>query len=81
MSEWGRMTPRALCAVMMLLLAACAQLPDTVRVNVGVGLIKVEPPQDYAALYLPYAKMSSIAYTDYDFLSGNCPDSSTNTSR
>ena len=61
------------------LVAGCATRPDKVGVNVGVGLIKQEPAADYAALYLPYAKMASIAYTDLEFLvpSGPrqfCPD-------
>jgi len=68
------MPSRGLCAVMILVMGACAQMPDTARVNVGVGLIKDQPAKDYAALYLPYAKMASIAYTDEDFLKGGCPD-------
>jgi hypothetical protein len=63
-----------------LLLAACAQAPDKVRINIGTGLIDDKPARDYAALYLPYAKMSSIAYTDAQFLTPHagpnpdCPD-------
>lgn len=58
----------------MLLLSACAQSPDIARVNVGVGLVEPKPAADFAALYLPYAQMSSIAYTDAEFLRSGCPD-------
>ncbi|TMJ01775.1 MAG: lipase [Alphaproteobacteria bacterium] len=71
---------RATFILAALFLTACAQLSGTVRVNVGVGLIEDQPAPNYAALYLPYARMASIAYTDVKFLKGGagptryCPD-------
>ena len=65
------------CAALLaaVLVAACAQHRDEVRVRTGVGLDHVKPARDFAALYLPYAKMASLAYTDPIFLSGSkCPD-------
>jgi len=62
------------------ILSACAQAMDEVRVRVGVGLDQIRPARDYAALYLPYAQMASIAYTDEPYLvpagrpRGFCPD-------
>lgn len=66
---------RRLAAVLIfIVLGGCAQDPNVVREHVGVGLIAVRPAPDYAALYEPYARMSSIAYTDRKFLDGNlCP--------
>ena len=77
----GRLTGLHAAGMLAGLTIACsAQAADHVRINIGTGLIEQRPASDYAALYLPYAKMSSIAYTDGKFLTPgsarnpNCPD-------
>ena len=80
MKSRGRKLLRGAWALAGVLLGACAQDPNTVRVNIGTGLVDPKPAADYAALYLPYAKMASIAYTDAKFLkprpgpNPDCPD-------
>lgn len=62
--------------VTVVLAAGCAQDPDTVRINVGVGLIsttRADRAPDYAALYLPYSQMARIAYVDENRLVSGCP--------
>jgi hypothetical protein len=57
--------------------AACAR--DANQVSVGIGTAAYVPADahPYAAFYLPYAKMASLAYTDPPFLTQhsrpNCP--------
>jgi hypothetical protein len=53
-----------------LAVAGCAQLPDKVAVGIGTRYYETEPARPYAALYLPYARMSALAYTDAQFLTG-----------
>src|ERR1043166_5080459 len=57
-------------------IAGCAtQLPSEVRVSVGSAPGVTEHAKAYASLYVPYAKMASIAYTDAGHLNKNdCPD-------
>lgn len=65
------------CAVLLVaaLAAGCAQDARQVMVRTGTGLDHAKPAADFAALYLPYARMASLAYTDPEFLRPNlCPD-------
>lgn len=70
----------AALAVIAGAMAACAQNPHDVRVNVGTGYIKTKKDKatDFAALYLSYARMATVAYTDDDYLQKEdrpyCPD-------
>lgn len=71
---WKRSAQVAGALALGLLCAGWGQRREDVRVNEGIGLIRVEKARDYAALYKPYAKMASIAYTDPAFLErGGCP--------
>lgn len=57
-------------------LSACGYQPrDQVRVRVGSGPEQVQPAGPYAALYLPYAMMTSLAYTPAEQLNADlCPE-------
>jgi hypothetical protein len=47
---------------------------EAVTVRIGIGYNTEGRAADYAALYLPYARMASVAYTDApDLNSRNCP--------
>ena len=58
------------------MLGACATQPrDEVRVSVGTQMPEAARARDYAALYAPYAMMSTAAYTDPAALDSNyCPN-------
>ena len=61
----------ALCA---LTLGGCAQHRNDVAVGIGTRYYEIEKAKPYAALYLPYARMAALAYTDEQFLtSGEGP--------
>jgi len=56
-------------------LGACATRPDQVDVTVGVDVPQIQPSNNFAALYLPYAMMATSAYANKNVLTGNhCPD-------
>jgi hypothetical protein len=60
-----------LCAVM----AGCAHNPNQVAVGIGTAAYVDKSAPPYAALYLPYAQMASLAYADPQFLArGTTPD-------
>jgi hypothetical protein len=67
-----------LAALLCAVVAGCAHNPNQVAVGIGTTAYvdKAAPP--YAALYLPYAQMASLAYSDPQFLTHdatpNCPD-------
>lgn len=71
---------RLLAAALVCLTAAgCAFNPQKVSVGIGTAAYVPEDAKPYAALYLPYAEMASLAYTDMQFLvpqgtGTNCPD-------
>jgi hypothetical protein len=74
-----RIAARLLMAALVCALAAgCAQNPQTVAVGIGTAAYAPESAPPYAALYLPYAQMASLAYADPQFLTRrpapNCPD-------
>jgi hypothetical protein len=74
-----RVTARLLMAVLVCAVAAgCAQNPQKVAVGIGTAAYVPESARPYAALYLPYAQMASLAYADPQFLARratpNCPD-------
>src|ERR1700742_1699117 len=58
--------------------AGCAHNPNQVAVGIGTAAYADKPAPPYAALYLPYAQMASLAYADPQFLTrgatANCPD-------
>lgn len=56
-------------------LAACASQPaDKVQISIGTSEQKYASADPFVALYIPYAKMSAIAYTDAEYLDENhCP--------
>lgn len=64
--------------VLAVQLGACGYSPqprDEVRVRIGLGPEQAQPAGPYAALYLPYAMMSSLAYTRTEKLNADlCPD-------
>ena len=67
-----RLLAVALCAAA---LGACASRPDQVDVRVGIDFPQVEPSNNYAALYTPYAMMATSAYAEANVLTPNyCPD-------
>jgi hypothetical protein len=59
-------------------LGACALVPqprDEVWVRIGSGPLQSHRAEPYASLYLPYAMMSSLAYTRREKLNADlCPD-------
>ncbi|HEY6833025.1 MAG TPA: lipase [Pseudolabrys sp.] len=67
-----------MAALVCAVTAGCARNPERVAVGIGTAAYvdKAAPP--YAALYLPYAQMASLAYSDRQFLTHqatpNCPD-------
>jgi hypothetical protein len=68
-----------IAALVCALLAACAQNRDKVAVGIGTAYYVPDDARPYAALYLPYARMASLAYTDLQFLARGkarpyCPD-------
>lgn len=67
-----------MAALAVLALAACTQ-PGKVSVGIGTAAYVPQDAHPYAALYLPYAEMATLAYTDKQFLSRDgarryCPD-------
>jgi hypothetical protein len=64
----SRLVSAAAAGFAALALAACAQLPSEVAVGVGTRYYEFEAAKPYAALYLPYARMSALAYADEQFL-------------
>ena len=59
------------------ILSACTSLPgrNQVEVQVGQQSVHVQRAEPYAALYLPYAMMSALAYAPRDRLTADlCPD-------
>jgi hypothetical protein len=64
-----RLARRIVVAFIAALVAACAQFPDKVCVGLGTAGYVSQDAAAYAALYLPYAKMAELSYTD----SPGCP--------
>lgn len=54
-------------------LGACAQSREDVAVGIGTGAYVEKPAKPFAHLYLPYAQMAVVAYTDQPFLTNGCP--------
>jgi hypothetical protein len=60
--------------------AGCAGNPERASVGIGTAAYVEHDARPYAALYLPYAEMASLAYSDRQFLfpsgsrAANCPD-------
>lgn len=58
--------------------SACAyslQPRDQARVQIGPGPEQAQPAAPYTSLYIPYAMMTSLAYTGADHLNADrCPD-------
>ena len=68
-----------IAALLCAALAACAQTRDKVAVGIGTAYYVPDDAVPYAALYLPYARMASLAYADPQFLRRGkvrpfCPD-------
>ncbi len=58
-----------------LALGACAQVRDEAQVSLGTQFPVTVKAKDYAALYLPYAKMATAAYVNENALDRHhCPD-------
>lgn len=55
-------------ALTVLLLAACAQMPNQVAVGIGTKAYALTDAGPYAALYRPYAQMAQLAYANPTFL-------------
>jgi hypothetical protein len=60
-------------AALAVALACCAQRSDQVDVGIGTTAYTPEAARPYAELYLPYAQMSALAYTDPKFLTVAAP--------
>ena len=83
--SWGAGVPGfrwcsrlSMAVLAALALAACTQ-PGKVSVGIGTAAYVPQDAHPYAALYLPYAEMATLAYTDKQFLSRDgarryCPD-------
>jgi hypothetical protein len=50
--------------LLAIVIAGCAQSRKEVAVGIGTEAYEVSSAQPYAALYLPYAQMASLAYVD-----------------
>jgi hypothetical protein len=72
MGETSRLRRWACVVLVAAALCGCAQTREQVSVGVGVAAFNVEPAHPYAALYLPYAQMSALAYAKNDDARG-CP--------
>ncbi|MEI9805325.1 MAG: hypothetical protein WDN48_13955 [Pseudolabrys sp.] len=71
----SRSSCRLLAAVLFaIVLASCAQNPDTVAVGIGTAAYENNDAKPYAVMYRPYAEMAALAYTDKPFLVNGCPD-------
>jgi hypothetical protein len=65
---------RLLAAAMVAVaLAGCAQSRDDVAVGIGTAAYQQKSARPFAHLYLPYAQMATLAYTDPPFLANGCP--------
>jgi hypothetical protein len=54
-------------------LAGCAQSRDDVAVGIGTAAYQQESARPFAHLYLPYAQMATLAYTNEPYLANGCP--------
>jgi hypothetical protein len=72
---WSRSSRALLLAAAMVAvaLAGCAQSPKNVAVGIGTSAYRETPAQPFAYLYLPYAQMAVLAYTDQPYLTNGCP--------
>jgi hypothetical protein len=71
---FSRIIGVAVAAVVALVAAGCAQMPDKVAVGIGTAAYAPEPAKPFAVMYKPYAEMATVAYTDPQYLTGGCPD-------
>jgi hypothetical protein len=88
LAEWGIAVRSILkvftaSALLALVVAGCAQDPKSVVISVGRGynmpsdgvIPDGNEARDYAALYLPYARMARLAYVDRQYRNADgCPE-------
>jgi hypothetical protein len=69
----SRIIGRLLAAAIALAASGCAQSREDVAVGIGTSAYRMQPAKSFAHLYLPYAQMSVLAYTDQPFATNGCP--------
>jgi hypothetical protein len=62
-----------MAAAMAMTLGGCAQSRNDVAVGIGTAAYQHKPAKPYAYLYLPYAQMATLAYTNEPYLANGCP--------